>query len=155
MLDSLLKSKGLTVMHHKVPERQTSDLRTYGLGISVKANVLEQKTRNAQRVTYQARAFLVGKWGLGERELTCLDDLSTTGCCVISESPLHVGSEWTLSLVASWSEPDVTVEVAKVQWAAGNRYGLEFLAIDPVERERLRLFLKVLMTPPVLNAGEV
>lgn len=142
-------------MHHKVPERQASNPTTYGLGMSKKANALEQKSRNAQRVTYHARAFLVGKWGLGERELTFLQDLSTAGCCVISESPLQVGSEWALSLVASWSDPDVTVEVAKVRWANGSCYGLEFLAIDPVERERLRLFLKTLEAPPVPNPGEV
>jgi len=123
--------------------------------MSEKANVVKTKSRNARRATCHARGFLIGTWGSGEKELAFLQDLSAAGCCVISESPLQVGSEWTLSLVASWSEPDVTVEVAKVQWAAGNRYGLEFLAIDPVERERLRLFLKVLMTPPVLNAGEV
>lgn len=123
--------------------------------MSEKANVVKIKSRNSPRDTYHARGFLIGKWGSGERELTFLQNLSAAGCCVFSESTLQVGSEWTLSLVASWSEPDVTVEVAKVRWAAGNRYGLEFLAIDPVERERLRLFLKVLMTPPVPNAGEV
>ena len=142
-------------MHHKVPERQASNPKTYGLGMSVKANALEQKSRKARRATYHARGFLIGKWGLGERELTFLRDLSTAGCCVISESPLQVGSEWALSLVASWSDPDVTVEVAKVRWADGNCYGLEFLAIDPVQRERLRLFLKTLEASPVPNPGEV
>lgn len=142
-------------MHHKVPERQASNPKDVRSGMPVKANVVEQKTRNARRLTHHARAFLVGNCGLGERKVTFLEDLSTTGCRVISEIPLEVGSEWALSLVASWSERDVTVEMAKVRWAAGNRYGLKFLAVDPVERERLRLFLKALEASHVPNPGEM
>lgn len=154
-MGSFLKSRRLAVIHDKSPLREDSNPKTYGLGMSVKAKVVEPKSRNAQRVIHHARAFLFGKWGLGEREITFLQDLSTTGCRVISECPLQVGSEWALSLVASWSECDVTVEMAKVRWADGNHYGLEFLAIDPVERERLRLFLKALEASPVSNPGEV
>ena len=80
--------------------------------------------------------------GCGTIELAYLEDLSMTGCLVISSSPLRVGTEVGLSLVASWNERDIEVELAKVRRGAGTRLGLDFLGIDPLERERLRQFLK-------------
>lgn len=115
-------------------------------------NVLEAESRRAQRVTHLGRVFVVRDSSLGMRQVAYLQDSSTTGCCVISESPLRVGMELELSLVASWAERDIVVEIAKVRWVDGNRYGLEFLAIDPLERERLRLFLKTM--PPVSDVRE-
>jgi hypothetical protein len=91
----------------------------------------------------------------GFRGLAYLQDLSTTGCRVISESPLQVGMELELSLVATSDERDIMIEMATVQWANGDCFGLEFGAIDPQERERLRLFLKTVAMPPVSNIARV
>ena len=115
-------------------------------------NAPEAESRRAQRVTHLSRAFVVSDSGSGMRGVAYLQDISTTGCRVISESPLQVGMELELSLVASWSERDIVVEMAKVRWVERNRFGLEFIAIDPLERERLRLFLKTM--PPVSDVGE-
>jgi len=149
MMRSLLKTLKLTVAHPNGPVLKTPNPTTYGLEKkTLKVGTAKPKSRNARRVPYRVCTFLVGKWGLGDRTLTALEDLSTTGCCVISDSPLQIGSEWGLSFVASWSERDITIEAATVRWADGNRYGLEFLAIDPTERERLRLYLKSLVDSP-------
>jgi len=88
------------------------------------------------------------------RGVAYLQDISTTGCRVISESPLKSGMELELSLVGSSDERDIAVEMAKVRWVDGSRFGLEFVAIDPLERERLRLFLKTVVMSPVSDAGE-
>ncbi len=149
MMSSLLKTLRLTDTHPKASQHKPSNPKTYGLEKkTLKASVAKPKSRNARRIPYCVCTSLVGKWGLGERTLTALENLSTTGCCVVSEKPLPIGSEWDLSFVASWSERDLTIEAAKVRWADGNRYGLEFLAIDPVERERLREYLKSLVASP-------
>jgi len=148
-MSSLLKTLRLTVAHPQAPVLKTSNPKTYGLEKkTLKGCAAKPKSRTARRVPYRVCTFLVGKWGLGESTLAALEDLSTTGCCVNSESPLQVGSEWALSFVASWSERDIIVKAAKVRWADGNCYGLEFLAIDQEERERLRLFLKSLVASP-------
>jgi PilZ domain len=120
----------------------------------MKGNVLEAELRRARRVTHLGRVFLLGDCGFF-RGLAYLQDLSTTGCRVISESPLQVGMELELSLFAASDERDIVIELAKVRWANGDRFGLEFVAIYPQERERLRLFLKTVVMPPVSDvAGE-
>jgi hypothetical protein len=78
-----------------------------------------------------------------------LQDLSTTGCRVISTSSFQVGMELQLSLVAAHEARNIVIEMANVRWTDGGHVGLEFGAIDPLERERLRLFLKTVMWPPV------
>ena len=108
------------------------------------ANPIKPESRRAQRVTQQDRVFFMRDGGCGTIELAYLEDLSMTGCRVISASPLRVGTELGLSLVASWkNERDIVVELAMVRWGEGNPLGLDFLGIDPLERERLWQFLKM------------
>lgn len=106
------------------------------------ANLIKAESRRAQRFSQEGRVFFVRDDGCGTRELAYLEDLSMTGCRVIASAPLRVGTEVGLSLVASWNERDIEVELAKVRRGAGTRLGLDFLGIDPLERERLRQFLK-------------
>ena len=106
------------------------------------ANLIKAESRRAPRFSQEGRVFFVRDDGCGTRELAYLEDLSMTGCRVTSSSPLRVGTELGLSLVASWNECDIKVELARVRRGEGNRLGLDFLGIDPLERERLRQFLK-------------
>lgn len=119
----------------KKPATNTSE-------VSVKNNVLEGECRNARRATHLGRVFFVADMGFGLKGVAFLEDISTTGCRIVTGSPLEIGMELGLSLVASSHEPDIEIEMAKVRRVNGNRFGLEFLAIDPLERERLRQFLK-------------
>ncbi len=104
------------------------------------SNLRETVVRNARRVTHLGRALFLDDDG--HRGLGYVQDLSTTGCQIISQSPLQIGMELQLSIVAASNERDILIEMAKVRWTMGDCYGLEFLGIDPLERERLRLFLK-------------
>lgn len=113
----------------------------------MKDNILEGKSRNARRVTHLGRVLFMADCGFGIRGVGFLEDLSTTGCRLISEIPLNIGMELGLSLVGASHERDIEIEMAKVRWIEGNRVGLEFLGIDPLERERLRLFLKTVGLP--------
>ncbi len=119
----------------------------------MKDTVLETESRRARRVIHLGRVFFLGDCGF--RGVAYVQDLSTTGCRVISESPLQVGMELELSLFAASDERDIIIEMAKVRWANGDRFGLEFGAIYPLERERLRLFLKTVVTLPVSDVAGV
>jgi|GEM_PF-1730242 hypothetical protein len=105
-------------------------------------NLIKSESRRAQRFSQEGRVFFVRDGGCRTMELAYLEDLSMTGCRVISSSPLRVGMELGLSLVGSWNERDIVVELAKVRRGVGNRLGLDFLGVDPLERERLQQFLK-------------
>jgi len=119
----------------------------------MKGNVLEAELRRARRVTHLGRMLFRDDYGF--RGLAYMENLSTTGCQVISESALQVGMELGLSLFATADERDIVIELAKVRWANGNHFGLEFVAIDPQERERLRLFLKTVVMSPVSDVARV
>jgi hypothetical protein len=114
---------------------------------SLSDHAIPTEMRRAPRVTHLGRVRVLGDCGL--RGEASLQDLSTTGCRVISTGPFQVGMELQLSLVAAHEARNIVIEMAKVRWTDGDHVGLEFGAIDPLERERLRLFLKTVMWPPV------
>ncbi len=109
-------------------------------------NVLEAELRRARRVTQLGRVTFRSDFGV--RGVASLQDLSTTGCRVVSERPLQVGMELELCLCVASKEHNIEIEWAKVRWADGQCFGLEFMAICPLERERLRLFLKTVVVGP-------
>ena len=104
------------------------------------SNVLEAELRRARRVTQLGRVTFRSDFGV--RGVASLQDLSTTGCRVVSERPLQVGMEFALSLCVASQDPHIEIEWAKVRWVDGPCCGL---AICPVERERLRLCLKTVV----------
>lgn len=108
----------------------------------MKNYIREAECRKAKRATHLGRVFFVADLGFGIKGVAFLQDISTTGCRIVTESPLQIGMELGLSLVASSHERDIEIELTKVRRMDGNHFGLEFLAIDPLERERLRQFLK-------------
>ena len=71
-----------------------------------------------------------------------------------SESPIQAGIELELSLFSTSAERDIEIEMAKVRWANKECFGLEFVAIYPPKRERLRLFLKTVVMAPVSDLAE-
>jgi hypothetical protein len=113
------------------------------LEVSMNSTVTEAESRRARRVTQLGRVLFVCDFRF--RGVADLQDLSTTGCRVVSESPLQVGMELELSLCVASNERDIEIEQAKVRWANGQCFGLEFVAICPLERERLRLYLKTVV----------
>lgn len=117
------------------------------LDAGLKNKTLAERSRNARRVTHFGRVFFEGHCGFGMRGVAFLEDISTTGCRMISKSLLKMGMELELLVVGPSHERDIEIECAKVRWIDGDRTGLEFLGIDPLERERLRRFVKTVMFP--------
>lgn len=97
--------------------------------------------RRAPRLKTQIRIFFSGSEGAVEGEGT-VADLSKTGCKVESETDVAVGTE-----LEAWMYPPdhgwpLKIERAIVRWSEDYEFGLEFLAMLPAQRERLRLALE-------------
>ncbi|WP_447980282.1 PilZ domain-containing protein [Candidatus Nitrospira bockiana] len=70
-----------------------------------------------------------------------ISNLSLGGCRFESDIELARGDYARLRIYIAMIEPPVIVESAAVRWASGKDCGVEFLAIAPGEKERLRRFL--------------
>jgi hypothetical protein len=68
-------------------------------------------------------------------------DISMGGCTFESNAVLAEGASLSLTLYLSNDHDPVIVDVAVVRSARLNQLGVEFLALQPNERERLQLFV--------------
>ncbi len=94
--------------------------------------------RKGPRFKTRIRIFFSG--GAIEGEGTVVD-LSKGGCRVECETELAIGDE-----VEAWVYPPdhewpLKIERAIVRWRKATEFGLEFLQIQPAQKERLRLVL--------------
>jgi len=95
--------------------------------------------RQGRRVRLTCRMFFFGDEDF-EGEATVLD-VSTTGCRATSRIDVKVGTVLKLSLFLSDYKWPLRVEQSVVRWVDGERFGLEFIAIQPAQRERLRALI--------------
>lgn len=95
--------------------------------------------RHGRRIRLTSRLFFFGDEDL-EGEATVLD-VSTTGCRAPSRIDVKVGTVLKLSLFLSDYKWPLRVEQSVVRWVDGERFGLEFIAIQPAQRERLRALI--------------
>jgi hypothetical protein len=79
-------------------------------------------------------ATIMGKPGHGDGVVT---ELSAGGCKIVTETPLGQDAFLHLKLQASDQLPAVTIQNAMVRTVHGNCMGLEFLALDPRQRQYL------------------
>lgn len=94
--------------------------------------------RKAPRHTLQCRIFFAA--GTLEGEGTVYN-LSKTGCHVRCETTVQPGMDLALSFfIPDYGWP-LRVDHAIVRWARGEDFGVEFVEMQPTQRERLRLFL--------------
>ena len=73
-------------------------------------------------------------------------NLSMGGCTVASAQSVRNGMVMVLRLSLPDSDSPMKVGLAAVRWAMGRAFGLEFLRLQPMERKRLRRFVKLLET---------
>lgn len=76
---------------------------------------------------------------VGEGEML---DLSFTGCMAKSDSAVQPGLRMKISLFLSGREEwPVRVDEAIVRWARGGEFGIEFVAMRPLQLQRIRQFV--------------
>ena len=102
-----------------------------------------RQSRADQRQTY--RITVTRRLQFAQRHTTSrigkglLLNLSDAGCSLEIKIPLTVGER--LALVLELPQP-VLITDAQVVWIDGSRYGLSFARVSPLERSRLRQFLR-------------
>ncbi len=90
--------------------------------------------RNALRSPTQGSVLLTGEHASGEGALL---NLSASGCAVQSTMLVRKGAYLELALVVPDQETPVPIELARVRWVSGVRFGLHFLAVGDDVRLRL------------------
>jgi hypothetical protein len=98
--------------------------------------------RKYARIPVWHRVTLSGKDGTGDGVLL---DLSIKGCGIQSEMSVHPKENLSLAIHLSASHPPIEVQTAIVKSVSGNRFGLEFLQMEPTEKKRLYLHMKCLL----------
>ena len=69
-------------------------------------------------------------------------NLGMGGCKVVTDRPLVVGSMLALYLNIPNQTFAITVRMATVRWTMQYDFGVEFLGMEEIERERLARFLQ-------------
>lgn len=96
------------------------------------------KPRSVPRYKLQCRIFFAAGETEGEGTVT---NLSKAGCKIECETTPEPGTELEMSFFAPDHPWPLKIERAVVRWLKGEEFGLEFLIIQPAQRDRLRAFL--------------
>ena len=69
-------------------------------------------------------------------------NLGMGGCKVVTDRLLKIGAMLALYLNVPNQTFAITVRMATVRWALQYEFGMEFLGMEELERERLALFIQ-------------
>jgi c-di-GMP-binding flagellar brake protein YcgR len=71
-------------------------------------------------------------------------NVSAEGCAITSDTVAGVAVYLQMTMQLREREEPIQVDLAAVRWVAATRFGVEFIKIRPEERERLKMFVKML-----------
>ena len=69
-------------------------------------------------------------------------NLCLGGCKIVTDRPLTVGSMVALSLEAPNQTSPIPVRMAAVRWRLRHEFGIEFLGMEELQRDRLARYLE-------------
>lgn len=69
-------------------------------------------------------------------------NLCLGGCKIVTDRPLTIGGMVALSLQVPNQGVPITVRMATVRWMLQYEFGMEFLGMEEVQRERLAAYLQ-------------
>lgn len=103
------------------------------------------EARKAPRIRLACRLFFSNEDSHeGEAHII---DLSKSGCSAESETTVEVGMTLQLSLFLPDYDWQLHIDRSIVRWVRGQTFGLEFLSLRPVHRERLRRLVEKFREP--------
>jgi len=68
-------------------------------------------------------------------------NLGMGGCKIVTDRPLTIGAMVALSLNVPKEALSITVRMATVRWMLQYEFGIEFLGMEELQRERLAQYL--------------
>jgi len=71
-------------------------------------------------------------------------NLGMGGCKIVTDRPLTIGAMVALSLNVPKQALSITVRMATVRWMLQYEFGIEFLGMEELQRERLAQYLRTL-----------
>jgi len=69
-------------------------------------------------------------------------NLGMGGCKIVTDRPLTIGAMVALSLNVPKQALSITVRMATVRWMLQYEFGIEFLGMEELQRERLAQYLR-------------
>lgn len=98
----------------------------------------QAEKRRERRVLVKDPVSFEGRLGTG-RGTTF--NLSAGGCALGSNTPVDLEATMKLYLHIPSEKSPLQVDRARVTWKAGNDFGVEFLSLTELDRERLNRYL--------------
>ena len=107
--------------------------------MAVKAQALKKERaiekRLHPRFTAQFRSTFSGGQREGQGKTL---DLSDGGCRIESDQPVVAGASFECRIYAPGLSWPLRIDEAQVRWVKGNTFGLQFTAMHPDERAKLK-----------------
>ena len=77
---------------------------------------------------------------VGEGMLT---NLSLSGCSILSDRPVLVGSDVRVSVLVPNQTQALSIDLGTIKWVQGHEFGVEFLRLPLEARQRLDRMLRI------------
>ena len=98
--------------------------------------------REHPRIPVEAQVYFSTTNNTDTRQGTMFD-ISAGGCAVTSAVPINPGSDVRLLIRATDLGSAITVHAAAVRWASHGEFGVEFLNLSDLDRNRLQRFIHI------------
>jgi hypothetical protein len=97
------------------------------------------KIRYSERVPTEFPVIFACDSFVGEGTVT---NVSVPGCSVVSERTVELGSYLEMKVLLPDDAPSLCVQLAKIRWRKGRRFGVEFIRMPGVDQVRLGRLIK-------------
>lgn len=97
------------------------------------------KIRYSERVLTEFPVIFAGDSFVGEGTV---NNVSVPGCGIISNKSVELGTYLEMKVLMPDDAPSLCVELAKIRWRKGRRFGVEFIRMPGVDQVRLGRLVK-------------
>ena len=97
------------------------------------------KMRYSERVLTEFPVIFAGDSFVGEGTI---QNVSVPGCEIVSNRMVEPGTYLEMKVLLPDDGPSLCVELAKIRWRNGRRFGVEFIRMPGVDQVRLGRLIK-------------
>ncbi len=97
------------------------------------------KIRYSERVITDFPVIFSGDSFVGEGTVR---NVSVPGCAIVSNRAVEPGTYLEMKVLMPDSGPSLSVELAKIRWRRGRRFGVEFIRMPGADQVRLGRLIK-------------